>query len=86
MTLQKFIDTTGMVLAILTISVDALHTLICGVLASVHIFLIIIWALFDKEVQFYMLKQTYVYRHSFGIKDLNEFFFLATKVANRIYY
>lgn len=86
MTLKKFINTIGVIIAILTISLDAILTLVCGMIASIHIILTIIWALFDKDVPFYKIKETFIYRHSFGIKDWNEFFFLATKVANRIYY
>lgn len=85
MTLQKFIDTVGMMLAILTIPFDAALTLICGILSALLIVFCIIWAFFGK-VPFDKIKDTFIYRHSFGIKDLNEFLFLATKVANRIYY
>ena len=86
MTLKGFIETVGTILGILTIPVDALHTLLCGIIASLNIILIIIWALFHKDAPFYMLNQTYFYRHSFGIKSLHDFFFLASKIARRLYY
>lgn len=85
MTLRKFIDTVGITFGFITIPLDAILTLLCGTLTIIMIALCIIWALFAK-VPFYKIKETFIYRHSFGIKDLNEFFFLATKVANRIYY
>lgn len=85
MTLRKVIDTIGMTFGFLTIPLDAILTLVYGILSIVMIILCIIWAFFGK-VPFEKIKETFIYRHSFGIKDLNEFFFLATKVANRIYY
>lgn len=85
MTLQKFIDTIGITFGFMTIPFDVVLTLTCGILTVLMILLCIIWAFFGK-VPFNRLKETFVYRHSFGITSLNEFLFLSTKVANRIYY
>lgn len=85
MTLRKVINTIGVTFGLMTVPFDAILTIVCGILTIIMVILCIIWAFFTK-VPFYKIKETFIYRHSFGIKDLHEFFFLASKVANRIYY
>lgn len=85
MTLRKFINGVGTTLGIFTIPFDAALTLVCGILSVLMIIFCIIWALFDK-VPFYKIKEMFIYRHSFGIEDLQGFLFLSIKIGNRIRY